>query len=225
MKDKVDVCIDLDNKKLKKKKLSPKESLNNIRNQLNLSDDIFFVGEDDYPIDIDEEEERTLKEILIVKGKSFSLSLKTINKSLISYNVYLNDKIIYSGKFSNDTKLKDSIKDFENLLPKDAILFSNGYQVDISDYEDGTLIDILDNNNLYYKSEEYKVKNNQKNSNFNHKENEDIKKVYFKKSKENSFENDKNEETEEKVFIKIGNETKIKKLKLSTKLIDLREDL
>ena len=143
MSDKIDVCIDLDNQKYKRKKLFLNDNLKKIRNILKLKDSILFTG-DDYPIDIEEEEQRILKDIIIDKGKTFSLSLKTKKKHLASINIYLNDKKIYTGNYSISIKLKDLIKDYENLLPKDSILYSNGYPIDISDYEDTEIKEMLD---------------------------------------------------------------------------------
>ena len=233
MSEKVEVFIDKDNIKYKKKKLCLNDTLQSIRAQLNLEDNIFFVSEG-YQIDSEDEDQTILKDILINKGKSFLLTLITNNNNLILINVFLNNQKIHYGKYPNSIKLKDLIKDYENKLPKDSILYSDeGYQLDISDYEDSLVTDIFGNNNLYYKSREYKKKDNEtkniKKIKYNQQEidveDEEEEEENSRKSMEYILEKDNNQEIEEKVFIKIGKETKIKKLKLSEKLKVLREDL
>lgn len=231
MTEKVDVFIDKDNEKYMRKKLCLNNSLKSIRINLHLSDSIFFMTEDGYQIDIEDEEQNILKDILINKDKSYFLLLKTNKKNLIPINVYLNNKKIYSGDYSDKVKLKDLIKDVENILPKDSILYCKGYQIDIPEYEDALIIDTFENNSLYFRTEEYKKKNSEKKDfkrfklNQNESESEEEDEDNSRKSLENISENDKTEYNGEQVIIKIGKEQKIKKLILSEKLNTLREYL
>ena len=216
METKYDVCIDKDNVKWKKKKLNPNHALNVIRSQLKLTSDINFISQDGYPIDLEDEEKTILSEILFRKEKSYSLNLKTNKAEWISISIYLNKDKIFSGNYPKSIKLKDLIKDYNHLLPRDAILFSQGYPVDIEEYEESEANEILEDNNLYYKSEENNnVINNEKNKKIEEKD-------IYNKSEKNIFEK---KEPEEIILIKIGKDTKIKKLRLSTKLNELREEL
>ena len=211
-----DVCIDKDNTKWKKKKLNPNYALNIIRSQLKLTSDINFISQDGYPIDLEDEEKIFLSEILFKKDKSYCLYLKTNKADWISINIYLNNDKIYSGNYPKSIKLKDLIKDYNHLLPRNAILLSKGYPVDLEEYEESEANELLEDNNLYYKSEENNnVINNEKNKKI---EEED----YYNKTEKNISEK---KEPEEIILIKIGNDTKIKKLRLSTKLNELREEL
>ena len=228
----IDVCIDLDDQKYKKKKMNPNCSLTEIRLSLKLSNDIVFISEG-YPVDIADEEKVFLKEILIEKGKSFSLNLKSSNNNakLIKIGIYLNNNIIYSGKYPSSIILNDLLKDYCDLLPKDAVLMSEGYPVDMEDYREKKVEDILENNNLYYESLEGKgYKKNDKKT-FNLKFNQNEIEEYDDcsgKSIENILENNKIEEQVEKIYIKIGKDTKpkkAKKIKLSEHLNILRENL
>ena len=228
----IDVCIDLDGQKYKKKKMNPNCSLTEIRLILKLSNDIVFISEG-YPVDIEDEEKVFLKDILIEKGKSFNLNLQTSNNNekLIKIGIYLNNNIIFSGKYPSSILLKDLLKDYSDLLPKDATLMSEGYPVDMDDYREKKVKDIWENNNLYYESIEAKgyKKNDKKSSNqkFNPNEIEEFD-DYSGKSIENILENNKIEEQIEKIYIKIGKDIKpkiAKKFKLSEHLNILRENL
>lgn len=218
----IDVFIDLDGQKFKKKKLCPESYLNKIRSQLKLSNDIIFLSKDGYQIDNEDEEQSPLNDCLIQNNKINKLNLKTNKNNYITINVYLNNNKIHSCSYSNTILLKDLLKDYENLLPKDAILMSEGYPVDLEDYREKMAVEILENNNLYYESEENKKLN--KEQKFNQQEIEENFDI-SRKSIENILENSKNEEKGEKIFIKIGKDTKIKKLRLSESLNKIREEL
>jgi len=159
----IDVFIDLDGQKFKKKKLCPESYLNKIRSQLKLSNDIIFLSKDGYQIDNEDEEQSPLNDCLIQNNKINKLNLKTNKNNYITINVYLNNNKIHSCSYSNTILLKDLLKDYENLLPKDAILMSEGYPVDLEDYREKMAVEILENNNLYYESEENKKLNKDKN--------------------------------------------------------------
>ena len=221
METKLDVFIDKDNAKWKKKKLGPNDTLNTIRKQLRLPNNIFFLSEKGSKINLEEEEKIFLNSILVKKESSFCLNLITNKADYILINIYLNNQKIHSGSYSKSIKIKDLQKDYAHLLPEDVSLFSDGYEIDPEDYEEKEVKEYLDrNNNLFYKSEENNniISNEERNHIFGEEE-------YLINSSHNIFENNTKEESEEKILIRIGKETKIKKLKLSIKLKQLREDL
>ena len=220
----IDVFIDLDGEKFKKKKLCPESYLSKIRSQLKLSNDIIFLSKDGYQIDNEDEEQSPLSDCLIQKDKTNKLNLKTNKSNYIVINVYLNNNKIHSCKYSETILLKDILKDYVDLLPKDAILMSEGYPVDFEDYKEKMVVEILENNNLYYESEENKKLNKNKEEKFNQQEIEENLDI-SRKSIENILENNKNEEQEQKIFIKIGKITKIKKLRITESLSKIREEL
>ena len=231
MKSKVDVCIDLDSKKWKIKKLNPEDNLKVVREQLGLQYNLIFKSNnDDYLLDIEDEEEYALNSCLIEKEKKFVLNLITNDCEPILVNIYLNKVKIFTGKYSSHIKLKDISKDYESLLPKNAILLYNGYQVDFEDYEQKKNSNILENNSIYYEAEEIKKLKSKKNLNYleqknnihdeNNKDEENL-----SRSKETPFENKGIEDINEKIYIKIGHDVKIKKLKITEKLSDLRNKL
>ena len=95
----LDVFIDLDGEKFKKKKLCPESYLSKIRNQLKLSNDIIFLSKDGYQIDNEDEEQSPLSDCLIQKDKTNKLNLKTNKSNYIVINVYLNNNKIHSCKY------------------------------------------------------------------------------------------------------------------------------
>ena len=229
MKSTIDVFIDLDGDKFKKKKLCKDSNLSSIRIQLKLSNNIIFLTGDGYPIDIEDEEQTSLSDSLFQKDKAYKINLQTNKKDFILINIYLNNEKIHSSKYSKTIKLKDLLKDKVDLLPKDANLISDGYPVDLEDYEEKRVVDILENNNLYFESKlENRCKNdknkNSKELSFNQQENEEIGEN-LGKSNESISENKKTEELEEKIYIKAGDMTKLKKSRLSEPLNEIREEL
>lgn len=224
-KEKSDVFINLDGQKYKKKKLCPNDALKFIRIQLNLSDNIIFQSEDGYPIDVEDEAETLLKDILQEQGKSFLLALKTNKENFISINVYLNNKKIHDGFFPDSIIMKDLIKNYENKLPFNAILYSNGYPTEINDYKDILVKDILENNSLYYRTEEYKKKNTIKKDIRNIINKIDSDNEEEEKSLEYSLEKEENKDNGKQIFIKIGKETRVRRYCLSEKLNNIREKL
>jgi len=213
MEDKYDVCIDIDNDKWKMKKLCPNNALNLIRSELKLINEIRFVSKDDYPIDLEDEDNIILNEILSKKEKSYFLALKTNKDDCIPINIYLNNNKIYSRNYPKSIKLKEILKDYNHLLPRDAILLFNGYPLD-KDYEESEINKILENNCLYYQSKEY---NNVLNNEINNKieeENNILSKNNFEKI-----------EPDEQLEIRADKDTRMKKFKLSAKLNELREEL
>ena len=219
MESKIDVFIDKDGAKYKKKKLNLENTLAVIRKELKLSENIFFITKDDYPVDIEDEEETKLNEILIVKNSANYLNLKTNTCNIVMINVFLNNEKIYFGSYTSSILIKDLEKDYKNLLPEDAILQSQGYPMDPEDYEDKKVIDFLENNNLFYVTKNI---NKKEAKNITQKETEDDS---FTKGIEANFEMNKSDDSEEIINIKIGQENKIKKLKKIDKLNDIREIL
>lgn len=194
---KIDTCIDLDGNKYKKKKLNPESDLANIRMQLKLENNIFFLSKEGYDIAREDEEETLLKDIVREKGDVYLLSLKTEKDSNIIINIYFNNEKINTGTYPKNMKIKDLLKHI-NLNQKNVSLLSDGYLIDQEDYEDEILSNYLENNNLY-----------------------------FQNSSTEQFPSrgGKNDGEEEIITIIINNEKIIKKLKPSLKLNELREEL
>lgn len=228
METRIDVFIDLDDEKFKKKKLNPNDSLSSIRSQLKLEKNISFLSEEGYQIDIEDEDQTNLNDVMIKKEKHNTLKLKSNKSDYLIINIYLNNEMIHSGKYPISIKLKELSKNYSHLLPNDAVLLSEGYQADLEDFEEKSIIEILENNSIYYKSEEYKFKKkgtikNQKEQKF--EKPFEIEEDLSSKSIENISDKDKSEEFEEKIYIKIGKDIKLKKLRLSEKLNNLREEI
>ena len=138
-----------------------------------------------------------LSEILISEKKFY-----IITDSNTKINIYLNQKQIYKFNYSINEKVKNFINFISNKIPYDSTLIHDGFEIDINEFENEDLKNILDNNNNIYFISSKQIENIRKEE----------------ERKENILIQSK-----EKIIINYGKNSIIEKLDVSMNLKELRK--